>query len=445
MIDYKVHSGSTADEALVARYWAMGDNGKFVEPVSSLFPYGEIENSQQLIKYINGVSSAWSSDRFCPNCQSHVLLRSRADLKSQDEQRSRLCKSCTDKDVRKLKNAELDQSAKLAKKLLEVTERNLSATIEYEDVPSDVALLLIALHRVINPRLLTGSFMRGECQGLAPMDSEKFVQRLWDAKVILDLPNRALAGAYFFKDEDLWHYSNKVAYVLVSDAELGRGEQSFDLLTSRDFSDSSELRQLWLDYAVCDGLAYLLDQCGLHNLEISAENDTEIRSILRTALQVHSVAQIWSVIWKVVRDAASLSTREYYNKTKAAGTIPGKISRQIERIVKGDLVIKPWRRPADQPAGALGEVFYEYFGIDEGTTGLKAMEMFIEHEDEAIDTGIDPPLEFVEEQVCLLMRRAIACNLEAEIILFFADCVRGGNNVKTALDAVFSAYPRLSE
>lgn len=445
MIDYKVHSGSSTDEALVARYWAMGDNGKFVEPVSGLFPYGDIENSQQLIKYINDVSSAWSRNRFCPNCQSQVLLRSRADLKSQDEQSNRLCKSCNDEDGSKRKNAELDQSAKLAKRLLEVTERNLSATLEYEDIPSDVALLLIALHRVINPRLLTGSFMRSECHGLAPTDSDKFVQRLWEAKVILDLPDNALPGAYFFKEEALWHYSDRVAYVLVSDAVLGKGEQAFDLLISRDFSDSSELRQLWLDYAVCDCLAYLFHQCGLHKLETSPEVDSEVRSILRTTLQVHSVAQIWSVIWKVVRDAASLSTREYYNKTKAAATIPGKISRQIERIVKGDLVVKPWRRPADQPAGALGEVFYEYFGIDEGTTGLKVMEMFIEHEDEAIDTDVDPPLEFVEEQACLLMRRAIACNLEAEIILFFADCVRGGNNVQTALDAVFSAYPRLSE
>lgn len=445
MIDYKVHSGSSDDEALVARYWAMGEKGKFLEPVSGLFPYGDIENSQQLIKYINDVSSAWNRDRFCPSCQNRWLLRSRADVKLQVEQTNRVCKSCIDKEVSKLKNAELDQAAKLAKKLIEVTERNLSATIEYEDIPNDVALLLIALHRVLNPRLLIGSFMRSECQGLAPADSDKFVQRLWDANVILDLPDRALPGAYFLKEESLWHYNNKVAYILVSDAELGRGEQAFDLLISRDFSDFSELRQLWLDYAVCDCVAYLFDQCGLHSLETSAENDTEIRSILRTALQVHSVAQIWSVIWKVVRDAASLSTREYYNKTKAAGTIPGKISRQIERIVKGDLVIKPWRRPPDQPAGALGEVFYEYFGIDEGTTGLEVMEMFIENEDEPIDTNIDPPLEVVEEQVCLMMRRAIACNLEAEIILFFADRVRDGNNVKTALDAVFAAYPRLSD
>ena len=42
------------------------------------------------------------------------------------------------------------------------------------------------------------------------------------------------------------------------------------------------------------------------------------------------------------------------------------------------------------------------------------------------------------------MRRAIAHNVEAEVILLFADRIRGGDDVQKALDAVF-AYPRFNE
>ncbi len=445
MIEYQVHSGSSTDEALVARYWAKDENGKFIEPINSLIPYGSLKNSQQLAKFINEVSSAWDTDQSCPNCQGHSLLRSRSEVKSRLGQIYSICDACKDKEADKLKIAEKEKFDELARRLIAVSERNLAATIEYEQIPIDVVLILIALDRVLNPRLITGSFMRSECQGLVPADSDLFVQRLWAAGVILDLPSKAQPDAYFLKDEKLWHYNDKVACFLVPDEQLGKDETAFGFLAGRDFSGCSELRQLWLDYAVCDCLAYLFDQCALHKLETSSEDDVEIKSILRTALQVHSIAQIWSVVWKVVRDAASLSTREYYNRVKAVATIPGKISRQIERVVKSGAPMNSWRRPADQPAGALGDVFYEYFGIDEDTTGIEVMSAFANQVDEDEPVDVNPPLDLIEEQACTLMRRAIAHNVEAEVILLFADRIRDGDHVQKALDAVFAAHPRLNE
>lgn len=445
MIEYQVHSGSSIDEALIARYWATDDNGKFIEPVNSLIPYGSLKNSQQLVKFINEISSAWDTGQICPNCQGHNLLSSRAEVMSQLGQTYCICNTCKDKEAIELKIAEKEKSDELAKQLIAVFDRNLAATIEYEQIPVDIVLILIALDRVLNPRLITGSFMRSECQGLVPTDSDLFVQRLWEAGVILDLPNKALPQAYVLKEEGLHHYRHKVAYFLVPDEQLGKDEAAFGFLADRDFSGCSELRQLWLDYAVCDCLAYLFDQCALHNLEALPEDHAEIKSVLRTALQVHSVAQIWSVIWKVVREAASLSTRVYYNKAKAAATIPGKIKRQIERVVKSDAPMNSWRRSADQPAGALGDVFYEYFGFDESTTGIEVMSALADQEGEGEHVVVDPPIDLIEEQVCTLMRRAIAHNLEAEVILFFAARIRDGDDVQQALNTVFAAYPRFNE
>lgn len=92
----------------------------------------------------------------------------------------------------------------------------------------------------------------------------------------------------------------------------------------------------------------------------------------------------------------------------------------------------------------VGDVLYEFFGIDEDTPGSTVMSMFSEPITEEGEFS-DPPAEVIEEQVCTLMRRAIAHNLESAAIVFFAECIRDGANIKAALDSVFSAYPVLTE
>lgn len=445
MIEFEIYSESPADKKLVARYWAMNENGKFIDNVCDLFPYEGIYNTQQLVKYINEISSAWDTRQVCPRCQGFNSIRSRSDVKSKPGVMNGICRYCKESEDIEIKKVKEAKSAELGEYIARRAETNLAKTIDYETISSDIALILIALDNAINPRLLTSSFMRDECRRLSPLDSENFIKRLWDAGVIIDLPNKRAPDAYSLKDGKLWYYSNKVDYVLVPDKTLGKSEDVFNLLTKRDYNGCGVLRQLWFDYALSECMAYLLDQCSLHKLKISFEDDTEIRSIFCTALQTYSVSQLWSVIWKISRDAASLSTREYYNKEKSAATIPGKIKRHLERIAKGEITIKLWDRPVNQPAGTLGDVLYEFFGIDEDTLGSNVISIFADPEPEEAHMRGDPPIEVIEEKASTLMRRAITHNLEAEVILLFANCIRSGNDVEMALNAIFSAYPAFNE
>jgi transcription elongation factor Elf1 len=445
MVEFEVYSENPADKELVVRYWAVNDDGKFVEPVTDLLPYGNLCNSQQLVKYINEISSAWDKNRTCPRCEGYMTVRSRSEVKTKPEVMHRICDSCQESDDYEHKRLQEAEAAELCQRLNQYAERIHVATINYDAIPDDVALILIALEKAINPRLLTGSFMRDDCRRLVPGDSDKFIRRLWNAQVILDLPSKAAPGAYFLKEGKVWHYNNKVAYFLVPDTSRGKGEEAFTVLTMREYSDHKAIRQLWLDYALSDCMAYLYDQCAIHRLDTSIEDDAEVSSILRTALETFSVAQLWSVIWKIVRDAASLSAREYYNQAKAAATIPGKIKRHLEKIVKDNATLKAWTRPANQPAGTLGDVLYENFGIDEDTPGSMVMSAFADPEPETDQIKADPPAEVIENRVCTLMRQALAHNLGATAILYFADCIRSGDDAKAALEAVFAAYPVLEE
>lgn len=82
-----------------------------------------------------------------------------------------------------------------------------------------------------------------------------------------------------------------------------------------------------------------------------------------------SVSQLWSVVWKVVRDAASLANREYYNRPKAAATIPGKIWRNLEKVQRESIELKAWSRPEQHPAGNTGDGVGRDLGVDENTSG----------------------------------------------------------------------------
>lgn len=443
MIDFDVLSDDPEDRKLIARYWTMDAAGNFVETVTSLLPYREISKAHQLIKYINEISVARDLSQVCLRCQSSLIVRSRSDTKARLAMTHQVCSTCQDIEDQQRKEALEAANAELQARLAQVEKHNLEETCDYRAIPDDLALLLIALEKAINPRLLTGSFMRSDCRSLASIDSGKLIQRLWTERLIVDLPSKAVLGAYFLKDDQIWHFSDKVAYVFVPDAAIGKNEEAFNILNMRDFCDHRAIRQLWLDYALSDCMAYFFDQSATHGLETSSEADVEISSTLRTALNTYSVAQLWSVIWKIVRDSASLSTREYYNKAKAAATIPGKIKRNLEQVAKGSVHLKAWTRPIRQPAGTLGDVFYEYFGIDENTLGSTVREMFSEVDIGTDQLKIDPPPEVIEDWTRILMRQALAHDCSAIVMLHFSDRIRNGDDALAALDAVFAAYPFL--
>lgn len=436
MIKFEILSGDPVDEALVARYWTMDANGKFVENVSDLLPYKGISSNHHLLSYIQQVSIARDERFICSRCSEYFVVRSRADYQTRARFAASVCDACREQENAKQMEEQKALSDELSARLTEIEDRHSKLVIDYEIIPDDAALTLIALNSAINPRLLTGLFRRDQCQGLAPCFTSSLITKLWRAGVIADLPSKALSGAYFLKEEKVWHYSDKVSYFLLPDQVLGKTEAALDSLRTRAYTQFSLIRELWLDYALSECMFYLYDQCSLHRLQMGDESDDQAKSVLRTSLETYSVSQLWSVIWKVVRDAASLSAREYYNNEKAAATIPGKIKRYLERVVREGLSVKSWDRPVDQPAGTLGDVFYEYFGLDEDTPGLEAMAVLA---DLSLDEEefMEPSAEVIAA-ARMVMQQAVGQGCEAFALLLFAERIRQGDSVKAALEAVYA-------
>lgn len=361
---------------LAKRYWAMDEEGAYLERVGDLLPFREITQSGGVGKYVRQICRAYDENQICAVCNEVMRINGRADAKKTLQRSCRPCDDCQETQREEQEKREAAERAELEKQLAPYIARARAAVISYLDLADDTVLILQAIDALISPRLTQGTFSRSECDELTPMGADDFLDRLYAQGVLYDDPAAASPEAYFLKDGAVWHKKALTRYFLPPDADIGRGEEAFNVLLEREFSDTEALTNLWLDYAVTDVMRYLLYQCSVHNQELEFEAIEKIEGTVRHGLRKYSVAQMWFIMWKVVRDAAALASRTYYTHEKATATIPTKIRKQLEIADQGSELRNDWSRPEPHIAGSLGMVFNSLFGLDEFSKGTEVLEMF---------------------------------------------------------------------
>lgn len=442
MIELHIASSVPEEMSLVQRYWAMDDEGKFKENIASLLPFRNLTTTTQLGAFVRSISTVYDTNQTCGICGCFEEVTTRTEVKKSPRVLNS-CKVCDEQKAelaRQQKNAEETQ---LQSALARIIERNKTFAIDHGEITDDIALIVLAIDRAINPRLETGTFTRGDCRALVPADVGSFVTRAYRADVIHDRPEKAKTGTYFLKEGNVWHKSDQVVYQLTADKSIRSREEILDLYRSRPFEDMKAIRNLWLDYAASDCMSYFFSQCEQHSLSTSAEDDAEILSTLRNALETYSVAKLWSALWRVVRDASALSARPYYTLDKAAATLPGKLRRLLEKAAKDQASLRTWNRPEHQPAGTLGEIFMEFFNIDENTDGIDVMAMVDDYEQASAVADSIQTAAAIHEPAKEIFAQALNHGISAEVILHFAEAVRGGANVPDALSGIFTVFPQL--
>lgn len=417
----------------VERYWAMDEAGQFLEKVSALNGFVEMAQGVTLISWIRQRCRAFDENQVCPQCGELVEIRNRSEAKKVPMRCIRLCTRCQEDRAALAQEAEKAKAAELEKRLATYRQRQLSRTVDYTQASDAQVLLLLALDRAITPRLASGGFTLGDCRGLAPRHVSEFVSQLSEAGLIFMDPEKAKPGTYYWQGDEVWFKSAQVVYCLSPDAANGSGEEVVRSLNEREYTDAEGLFSLWLDYSVADVMGYLRDQCDVYNHVLDEQEWNEINSTLRSALETYSVAQLWSVAWKVVKDAASLANREYYNRQKAAATIPGKIRRHLEKARKESLALKCWNRPEYQPAGTLGMLLAELFEVDESTSGLAAAARIATCTGKTCAPTIEAQLYTPIRE---LMTNALALDVGAPVLLRFAALIRAGHDVSFAVEEI---------
>lgn len=421
---------------LIERYWAIDESGQYLEKVSALEGIIEMGQGVTLASFIRQRCNAFDENQVCPECAGLVEINNRSQAKKHPQPSIKLCTSCQkDQDAVALE-AQKAKAAELERQLTEYVRKQSIRTVDYSAIADRQVLLLLALDRAITPRLTNGGFTVGDCRGLAPRYVGDFVQQLREAGLVLDDPSRAKPGTYYWEGDEIWMIRDQVVYRLASDSNSRGADEVIRSLLDRVYTDAEGLFNLWLDYAVADVMSYLVTECALYNHELFEKDQEEIKSTLRSALETYSVAQLWSVIWKVVRDAASLANREYYNRPKAAATIPGKIRRYLERVQRESIELKAWRRPEQHPAGTLGMVLGEILSVDENTSGHSVSSLLTLFTGQTCSSTVEAELDGPIRE---LMTNALAHDVGFPVMLRFAELIRAGHEVGFAIEEINEA------
>ncbi len=420
--------------ALATRYWAMSEDGVYLEKVSALVPFREITQSGMISKHVRSFCQAFDENQACNKCKGPVLVTSRADAKRQFQHSVTPCEACSEvlqrEELARHRAAEIELQNQLTSRI----DYMRTVSISYADLTDDQRFILLAIDALITPRLAHSAFTESDCEALAPWEGTSYLKRLFRAGVICDDPEAARSGTYYLHDGKLQAITSSLQFFLPPDELLGRGAEALETVTERQLTDAEAMFNLWLDYAVGDVLRYLLDQCRIYNHDLDYEDIEKIKATLRFGLHTYSVSQLWFVMWKVVRDAASLANREYYNRPKAAATIPNKIRKQIELADKHKGIDRYWDRPEHHIAGSLGMAFLTLFEVDEYTEGKHALASFAQLSAQA-SAGE------VQGMANHFMQGALNRNVSLWAMEQFAGLIRAGFDTNGALDELVRLNP----
>lgn len=436
MIKLDIKSTNEKDIQLVNKYWEIDADGEFVRTVSSLLPFGVINNTSSLVNYINDVSVAKCLDISCSGCGNLKIIKSRSDFQTRNYNRAFFCVDCLEKKQGDLQEARLQEEFKLKKYLEESENRDSLKKIDYSSISDVDAILLMALDKAIDPRLADQCFLVDHAQSIAPGGARKIIEKLMVAGYLIRVPSKSKVGAYEIKEGVAYFFWDKVAFRLVPSIDGRDNSEILNGLYLREYRPSKELYELWLDYAESDAMEYFYDKSAKNSLSTDEEDDLRMKSIIRDTLRNFSVSQIWCALWKISEDAAALSTTKYYNLRKASKTIPGKLQRYLEKVKKGESTLKFWSRLDSQPAGSLGDIFYEYFGIDESSLGAEVYDALFPVVENKVDFGHE-----LEEKICFLMRKSIAFNYEAKVLYDFFKFSNQGFTFEESVRLTIEMHP----
>ncbi|HBO5876376.1 TPA: hypothetical protein L4615_004736 [Pseudomonas aeruginosa] len=361
---------------LAKRYWAMDEEGAYLERVADLLPFREITQASMVAKFVRQICTAYDENQTCPKCDGQIQIGGRTEAKKVIQRSNQPCEECQKIQDEERQKEEAQQRAELDAKLAPYISRAREATISYSALPDDTVLILQAIHALVGPLLTQGTFSLDDCEAMTPQGTGGLIDRLYKQNILQDDPAAAKPGTYWIQDEKLWFSKASARYFLPPDADLGGSQAALNMLFEREFSDSVALTELWLDHAVTDVMCYFEYQCDVHNHILCAADVDKIKATVRHGMRKYSVAQMWFIMWKVTRDAAALASRSYYNRETAATTIPNKIRKQLENADQGTELRNEWTRPEPHITGSLGMMFYSLFGLDEYTKGTDAQALF---------------------------------------------------------------------
>lgn len=371
--------------AIAQRYWELDTEGNYAyktTDIADMAGQPGLSKGGMIVGYLrDNIATAYSAP--CEGCGGRHEVRSRNDAQGKYKSKCAYCASIKYQAEKEEERARLEP---LFQRIAQEQMMKESMRVDYEHLPYKDLFMLMALIKAAGAIIYTDQGFRYDLiLDMMPMprlSQYKWMDLLHTKHCIhtfkRDLNDKTVTDGFLLEDGNLMFSWEEACFRLVPHVDGGLHiiEQIFQARQPGN-EDQESLVMIWLENSVWGALAYLEEQGRMHNLWSYLEENLaeEIKAVLYEAFCTLSLSNVWGILWKVVRDTAALSMRDYYNVGKAVNTIPGKIKRDHDMIMKG-LKNKPeWKRPSNLPQSTVDALFEDIYGIDERTSGEMAAEI----------------------------------------------------------------------
>jgi len=279
------------------------------------------------------------------------------------------------------------QSQVLLKKLSQeyVDRQEQGRTLDYSRLPADRLLILEAINDWSGQAIAQGGAFRFTYGGDDPC-CESTSERAYLIKTLHDHPHVAYpVSGFSLGDDDGLRFSYEQSSFRVLPHTTGSFSHAIGIAESQRISDVQVAMQLWVTCATESCLEYLRDQLAQLSLFMQADEEAAADSITRSALRSHfSIGQVRNAMWRVAREVATLSKRQFWNNEKAAMQVPKKLDRVLTDAVSKVAGWEAYSRPEHQPLGAVLSLFLKRFDVSDRTSGPQVLAV-LQHDADLFD------------------------------------------------------------
>lgn len=192
----------------------------------------------------------------------------------------------------------------------------------------------------------------------------EIVDRLYRRGALAIAPDSP-ADAFLFDDGDddaFRYYPHKVSWVLpMAEGDVSTARFA-ELLEQRLTGGplppmwEAEIPKVVQRVALEECLAYLQLVMEEHRIDPSIGDKT--RLVISAALRRFSIGQVFTFVWRAVKDAAAYQVRERISDRHAANLVPGSIQRMSESAVAQRWVVNAFRRDRRCPESAVSHLLF---------------------------------------------------------------------------------------
>lgn len=352
---------------ICTRYWEVDEQGNFTYKLSDLAKMQNL-SSRELSKFVSQSCQALSIKDVCSGCGTPYVYKSRSDFQERIRYHRDdwLCANCMEQErvrQRALQIAEEERQRTLINTNFSSVEK---IPIDLSQLTFEHAVYLLSLIRLaasedfshIVPLRLTT-----EPLTLTENFSYEVIRQLFHHKIIYICPQSPI-DAFVFENGNIERfYLDRVSWDLPisskSQNSQGLIEELEAVFRNENWPETwrNEWRALWKKIALQECLQYL--EVGLNEHGLSLKPGEKTYLVLNGALEQYSVAQVYNMIWRAVRDAAAFYLRERVPKQHAANTVIGSIQRQADRAKAEGWDVKSYRRDFRCPQSMISQVLFD--------------------------------------------------------------------------------------